>query len=457
MTNAPAAADGHGLKRELRDRHVSMISIGGIIGGGLFVGSSVALHAAGPAAVFSYMLAGLIVVLIMRMLAEMSLAKAGTVSFAEYARAGLGPLGGYLVGWLYWYFWIMVVPYEAIVGAKILHAWIPLPDLVIGLGLMGIMTGVNLMSAKSYAEFEFWFASIKVAAIIAFIVVGLGWVFGVHPATHEVLGTLTGDGGIAPNGLLPVLAAVPTVFFALTGAEITAVAAGEARDPVRAMTRMSMSVVARILLFYIGSLIVIALVVPWRTIEPGHSPFTAALNAMGFGWASTAMNLVILTATLSCLNSAFYVTSRMAFALAAVGDAPKALVKVNARGVPTRTVWLGAISGAAGVVAAVISYEGVFEFLQDSSGAVVLFIYTMLALSQIRLRNRRSEAEQKALPIQMWLFPWASWAAVIAMGVVLVAMARTASLAHSFWASALTLVVTAIIWYVHRGRVPRQG
>jgi GABA permease len=157
------------LSRSLRPRHVAMISIGGIIGAGLFVGSSVAISASGPAAVLSYLLAGILVLMVMRMLGEMAVALPTTSSFTEFARVGLGPWAGFICGWLYWYFWIIVVPVEAIAGANILHHWLPLPTWQLGLGLMAVMTAVNLMSARSYAEFEFWFASIKVAAIIVFI------------------------------------------------------------------------------------------------------------------------------------------------------------------------------------------------------------------------------------------------------------------------------------------------
>src|SRR5580698_1847406 len=167
------------LSRSLRPRHVAMISIGGIIGAGLFVGSSVAIAATGPAAVLSYLLTGVLVLLVMRMLGEMAVALPTTSSFTEFARVGLGPWAGFICGWLYWYFWIIVVPVEAIAGANILHHWLPqVPTLALGIVLMGVMTGVNLMSARSYGEFEFWFSSIKVAAIIVFIALAAAYAFG---------------------------------------------------------------------------------------------------------------------------------------------------------------------------------------------------------------------------------------------------------------------------------------
>ena len=185
MDRQPEAQGGGAaptLSRSLAARHVTMISIGGIIGGGLFVGSSSAIALAGPAVIASYVLAGLIIFLVMRMLGEMAIAHPEVRSFTEFARRGLGRTAGFVAGWLYWYFWIAVVPYEAIAGAGILHQWIDLDQTVIGLVLMAAMTGVNLMSARAYGEFEFWFASIKVAAIIIFVALSLAWIFGVaHP------------------------------------------------------------------------------------------------------------------------------------------------------------------------------------------------------------------------------------------------------------------------------------
>ena len=201
------------LSRVLARRHISMISIGGIIGAGLFVGSSAAIAAAGPAIVVSYLLAGAIILLVMRMLGEMAVALPGVRAFTEFTRAGLGAGAGFVVGWLYWYFWIVVVPVEAIAGAGLLHHWIALDETLIGIALMAIMTGVNLMSARSYGEFEFWFASIKVAAIVIFIALAAAWVLGLVQPRPPTLANLTGHGGFAPFGVTAVLASVTTVFF----------------------------------------------------------------------------------------------------------------------------------------------------------------------------------------------------------------------------------------------------
>lgn len=441
------------LSRSLKPRHIAMISIGGIVGAGLFVGSSAAIAAAGPGIVLSYLITGTLVLLVMRMLAEMAVSLPEVRSFTEFARRGLGPWAGFVAGWLYWYFWIVVVPVEAIAGAKILHAWLPqIPSLAMGLVLMGIMTGVNLMSARSYGEFEFWFSSIKVAAIVVFIALAAAFAFGLTSPHGPTFANLTSHGGFMPQGIVAVLAGAVTVFFALTGAEITTIAAAESAEPARAAARMSTSVVVRILTFYVLSILLIVCVVPWQTVKVGESPFTLALTTMGFGWASTAMSVIILTAVLSCLNSAFYVCSRVLFILAAQGDAPQGLVKLNARRVPARSVWMSSLAGVLGVLADTQFPDTVFAFLLNASGAIMVFVYMMTTFAQIRLRRERERNGAPAPAVQMWLFPWTSYAAIGGMIAVLIAMARSDQ-ARDLYASLGSLAVALVAYlFVRAGR-----
>jgi GABA permease len=451
MTSQSAAsARPHELSRALLPRHIAMITLGGVIGAGLFVGSSAAIANAGPAAIGSYLIAGAIVFVVMRMLAEMALTHPHIRSFSEFAREGLGSLGGFTAGWLYWWFWIVVVPIEAIAGAQILQLWIALPVWQIGLVLMAVMTAVNLLSARSYGEFEFWFSSIKVAAIVAFILVAAAYAFGLTAPDGPTWSTLTAHGGLAPKGWLPVVAAVTTVFFSMVGPEITTVAAAESKDPERAVVRMATSISWRILVFYVVSLFLIVCIVPWTRIVPGESPFTLALTVMGFDWGSAAMSFIILTAVLSCLNSAVYVCSRVLHVLADHGDAPRWLVEVNRRRVPARSIWLGSIVGVIGVVLAIVSPNAVFAFLVSSSGTVIVFVYLMIAVSHVRLRRRHPETETRA--VRVWLFPWLSYATIGGMVAVLVAMALTAGLASQLWVSVLALAVVTVAGLVRLRR-----
>jgi GABA permease len=444
------------LSRSLKPRHITMISIGGIIGAGLFVGSSAAINAAGPVIILSYVLTGALILLVMRMLGEMAVAHPEVRSFTDFARLGLGNGAGFVAGWLYWYFWVVTVPIEAIAGAKILQAWVPLPIWEIGVVLMAAMTLVNLMSTRSYGEFEFWFSSIKVAAILAFILVAGAWVCGLRfggatPDAVSGFGNLTAH-GFAPHGLTAMLAGCVTVFFALTGAEITTVAAAESEEPSRAIAKLTTTLILRIIAFYVGSIFLILCVIPWDSITVGESPFVLALSSMGVSWAGAAMSFIVLTAVLSCLNSAFYVCSRVLFQLADKGDAPPWMVVLNTRRVPTRSVWTSAVAGVLGVLAATFAPGAVFSFLVSASGAVIVFVYIMIAVAQIRLRQRRESEGAPQPALRMWGFPWLSWVAIGGMGAVLVAMAITPSQQKDLYFSLLALALAIGAYLMLRAR-----
>jgi L-asparagine transporter-like permease len=448
-----ATAGANTLSRSLRPRHVTMIAIGGIIGAGLFVGSSAAIAAAGPAILVTYAVTGFLVLLIMRMLGEMAVEMPHVRSFTEFARVGLGNWAGFSVGWLYWYFWVIVVPVEAIAGAAIIEKWIAMPTWEIGVVLMAIMTAVNLLSARAYGEFEFWFSSIKVTAIIAFILAAAAHAFGLISPDGPGFSNLFAHGGFAPSGWLAVLAAVTTVIFSMMGAEIVTIAAVESAEPARAVARMTSSVITRILIFYVGSILMVLCVVPWDLVVPGESPFTLALDTMHIPFASTIMAWIILTAVLSCLNSAFYVCSRVLFVLAGNGDAPRWLVKTNARHVPSRSVMLASVAGFAGVIAAILSPSRVFAFLLNASGALIVYIYIAIAVSQIRVRRQHEREGRPLSPLPMWLFPWLSYFAIAGMLAVLVAMAVTPARSLEFWSSAGSVAVALAAYaLVRRGR-----
>jgi len=437
MTDPDAA-----LGRTLRSRHVTMITVGGIIGAGLFVGSSTAISTIGPAAIVSYALAGLVILFMMRMLSELAAAHPGTGSFTEFARLGLGDWAGFTCGWLYWYFWVIVVPIEAIAGANILHQWLPeFAVWELGLVLLSLMTAVNLMSARSFGEFEFWFSSIKVAAIIVFIFIAGAYALGITSPSGPTFGNLTSHGGFAPFGPLAVLAGVVSVIFAFVGAEIVIIAAAESSEPARAVARLTSSVAVRILLFFVLSITLIVAVVPWNTIKPGISPFAVALGAVGIPGAATIMNGVVLTAVLSCLNSGIYVTSRMLFQLAAKGDAPQWLVVVNKRRVPVRGILAGAAFGYAAIGAEMLLPDAVFNFLVDASGAIALVNYLLVAVAELRLRRQWERSGQALLPIRMWLFPYLTWAVIAVMVAVLVAMAVTPALRSQFYSSGASVLL----------------
>jgi GABA permease len=442
------------LSRTLKSRHVSMIAIGGIIGAGLFVGSSTAIAQIGPAVVFSYAIAGFIILLVMRMLSEMAIAIPGVQSFPEFARLGLGHLAGFMSGWLYWYFWVVVVAIEAIAGAKIIHLWYPeLPLWSIGVGLMAALTAVNLMSTKSYGEFEFWFSSIKVAAIIVFILVTAAFVFGIGAPATTGFGNLFAHDGFAPMGWAAVLAGVTSTIFALCGAEIATIAAAESEEPSKVISRMTVSVTFRILVFYILSILLIVAIVPWNTIVPGISPFTTALKTIGLPGADVAMDALVLVAVLSCLNSGLYVTSRALFGLAKYGDAPQWLVKINDRKVPARAILVASLFSYVALAINHVSTD-LFSFLINACGATMLIIYLLLSFSQLKLRAKIEREAPERLQIKMWFHPFGTWFAIAAMLAVLVFMGLSEGLAEQLWLSlAVAGVILVGFWIFRRKAV----
>ncbi|MET7359482.1 amino acid permease [Streptomyces sp. NPDC005562] len=418
---------GDGLKAGLKNRHLSMIAIGGVIGAGLFVGSGSGIAAAGPAILVSYALVGTMVVLVMRMLGEMAAARPASGSFSTYADQALGRWAGFSIGWLYWFFWVVVLAVEATAGAVILNGWISaVPQWGWALIVMLVLTATNLVSVGSYGEFEFWFAGIKVVAIGAFVVIGLLAVFGVLPGSDnpgDGFGHLTDAGGFMPKGAGAILTGVLMVVFSFMGSEIVTLAAGESEDPQRAVTKATNSVIWRIGVFYLGSIFVVITLLPWndKSITKDGS-YVAALNSIGIPHAGQVMNVIVLTAVLSCLNSGLYTASRMAFSLGQRGDAPKAFARTNSRGVPQAAI-LGSV--VFGFVAVWFNYQWkdtVFDFLLNSSGAVALFVWLIISFTQLRMRGIILREQPEKLVVKMWLFPYLTWVTIAMISFVLVYM-----------------------------------
>ena len=432
------AGQGPQLSRSLKSRHVSMITFGGIIGAGLFVGSSTAISTVGPAIVLSYAMAGLLVLLVMRMIAEMATAMPGVQTFPDFARVGVGHWAGYLVGWLYWYFWVVVIAIEAIAGAKIITGWFPqFAVWQVGVVLMALLTAVNLMSARSYGEFEFWFASTKVIAILVFILLGAAYVLGFTAPAGPTYSNLWSNGGFAPAGIAAIFTGVSTTIFSLCGAEIATLAAAESEDGEKTIARMTISVSTRILIFFVLSILLIVCIVPWNEIVPGTSPFAHALRQMNYPWADQVMNAIVLVAVLSCLNSGIYITSRAMFGLARHGDAPQSCVQLSAQKVPVRAILIASLFSYVALAASVLSPDRVFNFLVNASGAVMLFIYLLISAAQLRLRRQFDAQAPERLQIRMWLHPYGTCAAIIGMVAVLVLMGLSKDHAIELWTSVL--------------------
>jgi GABA permease len=443
------AAPSTELHKGLKQRHLTMIAIGGVIGAGLFVGSGVVINGAGPGAFLTYALTGVLIVMVMRMLGEMATANPSTGSFADYARRALGGWAGFSVGWLYWYFWVIVVGFEAVAGAKIITYWVDLPLWVLSLVLMLLMTATNLFSVRSYGEFEYWFAGIKVFAICVFLALGTLYVLGLWPDKDLDFANLTAHEGFFPNGAGAIFSSIVVVIFSMVGAEIATIAAAESDDPERAISRATNSVVIRIAIFFVGSIFLLAVILPWNSTELGASPYVSAFTEMGIPAADDIMNAVVLTAVLSCLNSGLYTASRMLFVLAARREAPVRLITVNERGVPVWAILTSTVVGFLCVIAAAVSPDTVFLFLLNSSGAIILFVYLLIAVSQLILRRRTSP---ERLRVRMWFFPVLKILTIAAILGVLVSMFVQQSTRSQLVLSLLSWGAVLVLYAVTRWR-----
>ncbi|MEV7654177.1 amino acid permease [Streptomyces anulatus] len=473
----PAEPLSHGLKQ----RHLTMLGLGGVIGAGLFVGSGAGIAVAGPAIVVSYLIAGALAMLVMRMLGEMSAAMPASGSFSVHAERALGRWAGFSVGWLYWFLLVVVLAVEATAAAQIAHGWVPgIEPWAWVLLFMVVFTAANLTAVKNFGEFEFWFASLKVGAIVVFLVLGLLAVFGWLPDTDPVgMTNLTGQGGFLPNGWGGVVSGVLTVVFAFGGLEVVTIAAAETDDPARAVGRAVRSAVVRILFFYVGSMLVIVTVLPWTAQQAGLSPYVKVLDAIGVPSAGQIMNIVVFVALLSALNANLYGSSRMVFSLAERGEAPRGLLKVSGGGsrettgagshettgaasrettggVPRRAVLASVAFGFVSVLLNLLWPDTVFLYMLNSVGAVLLFVWALIAASQLRLRARLEQEAPEALSLRMWCFPYLTWVTLAGLfGVLLLMLTDEAARPQVLWSAGATALVLLVAvgrqWRERRG------
>ncbi len=452
--HAPATPPEPGakLKKSLKNRHLTMIALGGIIGAGLFVGSGEVINQTGPAAVLSYAASGVLLVFVMRAIGEMAVLRPSSGSVANFARYGLGNWAGFSVGWLYWYFWIIVAAIEAVAGAGIIAGFLPnVPSWLLCLGLILVMTAINLLSVKAYGESEFWLASVKIAAIIFFAVVAVLYLFGGTGNASPGFSHLVNEGGLFPLGVTAAVIGSVTVLFSMGGAEIATIAAAESEKPAEYAAKATKQVMARVFTFYVVSIFLIVCVVPWNFEFSGKtikSPFAVALDSAGIPYASMIMQAVVLTAVLSSLNSCLYITSRMLLTLADQGEAPKFLARVNKRGVPVRAILAGTSVGYVAVVANYFFPEEVFLFLINSSGAIQLIYYILLVAAQVRLR-REVERDGDPIRLKMWFFPYLSYVTIVWMVGVLMVMVVMPSTRSQVGLSFASLAVVVLAYRLH--------
>ncbi|MEU8584008.1 amino acid permease [Streptomyces abikoensis] len=443
----PLAGEKEPLAAGLKQRHLTMLGLGGVIGAGLFVGSGAGIAVAGPGIILSYLLAGGLAMLIMRMLGELSAAMPASGAFSVHAERALGRWAGFSVGWLYWFLLVVVLAVEATAAARIAHGWAPgVPQWGWVLLFMVVFTAANLAAVKNFGEFEFWFAALKVGAIVLFLALGLLAIFGVLPDTDAVgMTNLTGQGGLLPHGWGGVVSGVLAVVFAFGGLEVLTIAAAESDDPARAVSRAVRSAVWRILFFYVGSMLVIVTLLPWSSLKPGESPYVAVLDRIGVPAAGQIMNVVVFVALLSALNANLYGSSRMVFSLAERKEAPRALLKVSPGGVPRRAVLASVAFGFVSVFLNLEWPDSIFQYLLNAVGSVLLFVWGLIAVSQLRLRRRIERETPELLTLRMWCFPYLTWVALAAIGAVLVLMLTDdAARPQLLWSAGATAAVVAV-------------
>ena len=379
------------LKRGLSTRHIRFMALGSAIGTGLFYGSADAIKMAGPSVLLAYIIGGVAAYIIMRALGEMSVHNPAASSFSRYAQDYLGPLAGYITGWTYCFEILIVAIADVTAFGIYMGVWFPaVPHWIWVLSVVLIICAVNLMSVKVFGELEFWFSFFKVATIIIMILAGFGIIiWGI------------GNGGFFSNGWLGMVMSLQMVMFAYGGIEIIGITAGEAKDPEKSIPRAINSVPMRILVFYVGTLFVIMSIYPWNQVGTNGSPFVLTFQHLGITFAASILNFVVLTASLSAINSDVFGVGRMLHGMAEQGSAPKMFTKTSRRGVPWVTVMVMTIALLFAVYLNYIMPENVFLVIASLATFATVWVWIMILLSQIAFRRRLPPEEAKALKFKV--------------------------------------------------------
>ncbi|MDK8241125.1 amino acid permease [Corynebacterium coyleae] len=405
----------------LKSRHLTLMGLGTAVGAGLFLGVGVGIRAAGPAILVAYAIAGLIVIAVMRMLGEMAAAHPSSGSFATYGRMAYGHWAGFLLGWLYYFLLIMACGAELTGASAMMASWFDVPQWVPGLIVVVVLTTVNLAQVKGFGEFEYWFAMIKIAVIVGFLIIGVLLWLGVLPASDFVGFDNVRESGFAPNGVAGIAAGLLAVAFAFGGIEVVTIAAAESEDPADNVKRAVNSIIWRIAIFYLGSVAVITLLLPYATIDgadsAADSPFTAVLEMANIPGAAAFMEVVIVLALLSAFNAQLYGTSRLGYQQALEGDAPKWMAKTNANNVPMNSVLVSVVFAFLAVGLQWWNPPGMIDFIMSATGGCLIVTWIMITLSFIKLHPRISESAVRVHGAT-WV-PWVTLAALVGLTVLM--------------------------------------
>ncbi len=448
------------LQRGLSTRHINFIALGSAIGTGLFYGSSESIQAAGPAVLIAYIIGGAVVYSVLRSLGEMAVSDPVAGSFGEYARKHLGPLAGFVTGWTYVFEMVIVCIADVTAFGVYMGLWFPdVPRWIWVLAIVLLLGAVNLVSVKVYGELEFWFTIVKIVAIVAMIAGGAAIIvfgFGMDGGATGI-GNLWNDGGFAPHGVGGVIASLAIVMFAFGGTEIIGLTAGEAQNPEKAIPRAVNTVPLRVLLFYVLALGVIMAIMPWSEVDSESSPFVSIFTSLGMPAAATVLNIVLITAALSAINSDIFGAGRMMFGMAGQRHAPAALGKLTRGGVPWVTVALMVAALLVGVVINYLIPDRVFVVVASIATFATVWVWLMIVASQVASRRRMTPQQRAALrfPVPLWpVAPIATIAFIVFVCGVLAYFpdTRVAIIVGAVW---LALLAGAYrVWVRPRDREP---
>ncbi|MFS2202180.1 amino acid permease [Pseudomonas sp. Pseusp3] len=409
-----------GLKRGLSARHIRFMALGSAIGTGLFYGSASAIQMAGPAVLLAYLIGGAAVFMVMRALGEMAVHNPVAGSFGQYASTYLGPMAGFILGWTYAFEMVIVGMADVTAFGIYMGFWFPeVSRWIWVLGIVSVVGGLNLCNVKVFGEMEFWLSLLKVAAIVAMILGGFGiMLFGINSAPGAQatdISNLWTQGGFMPNGVGGLIASFAVVMFAFGGIEIIGVTAGEAKDPQHVLPRAINAVPLRILLFYVLTMLVLMSIFPWQQIGSQGSPFVQIFDNLGISSAATILNIVVISAAVSAINSDIFGAGRMMYGLAQQGHAPKGFARLSRNGVPWLTVVVMSCALLLGVLLNYLIPENVFLLIASIATFATVWVWLMILLTQVAMRRSMS-AEQVAqlkFPVPFW--PYAPMAAIAFM------------------------------------------
>ncbi|MFC9612783.1 amino acid permease [Streptomyces sp. NPDC056938] len=461
-TGAAGAIREGGYTAGLRNRQVQMIAIGGAIGTGLFLGAGERLHAAGPSLVVIFALTGLFAFFISRAMGELVMHRPTSGSFVSYSREFLGEKAAYTAGWVYFLHWVCSGIAEITAVAMYLHYWAAfrdIPQWTLALFALLVVLVANLISVRWFGEFEFWFSIIKVAAILAFLAIGCWLLASRHPVDGHGTGPqlIADNGGMLPNGLLAAVVLIQGVVFAYAAIEMVGIAAGETANPRKVIPRAINSVSWRIVLFYVGSVLLLVLLLPWTAYKAGESPFVTLMGKLGVPGISGIMNFVILTAALSSCNSGLYSTGRVLRSMGLAGSAPAFTTKMNKRGVPFGGVLLTACCYILGIVLNYVVPERAFSIVLNFSAITMIGTWVMIMVCQMVLRRKALRGELERPAFRLPGAPFTSWLTLAFLGVVVVLMCVDGG--DAAWSVAcvpLIAIGLVIGWFAVRGRVAER-